>query len=162
MMGDISFEMLYQKSLKIKPLTDNIETNSFHIRNLKPEEQIDYLKQLGNIKVDKEDSKINIYSRKINNIDYGVYMIKVPIIKESFKDGIKVYADYLYRTCMIAIKEDEQGMWSLDNILLYQDNDFDKVETQYKKLYKILSEKNEYELLKIIDSAIDDEISKNK
>ena len=57
-MGDISFEMLYQKSLKIKPLIDNIETDSFHIRNLRPKEQIGYLKQLGNIKVDKEDSKI--------------------------------------------------------------------------------------------------------
>lgn len=158
----MSFEMLYQKSLNIKPLTDSIETNLFHIRNLKSKEQIDYLKQLGNIKVNKEDSKIHIYSRKINNIDYGVYMIKIPIIKESFEDAIKVYADYLYRTCMIAIKEDEQGMWSLDNILLYQDNDFDKVETQYNELYKILSEKNEYELLKIIDSALDDEIAKNK
>ena len=43
-----------------------------------------------------------------------------------------------------------------------EDNDFDKVETQYNELYKILSEKNEYELLKIIDRALDDEIAKNK
>ncbi len=160
-MHNISFEMLYQKALKNLSSNDIKNNNLYCKYKMNENEQIEYLKQLGNIKNDKESYKIHIYNRIIKNINYCVYMIKIPTIKEKNQNGIKIDVEYLYRTCIMAVNSSNDGDRVLDNILLYQDSDFDKVEKKWNELYKIISEKAEEEILKIINNTLCDNTSKN-
>lgn len=135
---DISFKMLYEKSLKCKS-TNDINDNLYCKYKITEKEQVEYLKQLGRIKYDKGNNIVHIYNRTFGDTNYCAYMIRVPIIKENNKNEIS--AEYLYRSCIIAINKSNDGSRILDNILLYQDSDFHKAESKYNELYKIISEK---------------------
>lgn len=137
-MQDISFKMLYEKSLKCKS-TNDMNDNLYCKYKITEKEQVEYLKQLGRIKYDKGNNIVHIYNRTFEDTNYCAYMIRVPIIKENNKNEIS--AEYLYRSCIMAINKSNDGSRVLDNILLYQDSDFHKVESKYNELYKIISEK---------------------
>lgn len=155
-MQDISFKMLYEKSLKSSSINDM--SNNFERKyKMTEKEQIEYLKQLARIKYDKENNIVHIYNRTFEDTNYCAYMIRVPIIKENNKNEIN--ADYLYRACIMAINKSNDSSRVLDNILLYQDSDFHKVESKYNELYKIISEKKEEEILEIINEDFDKNMS---
>lgn len=155
-MQDISFKMLYEKSLKSNS-TNDMSNNFDRKYKMTEKEQVEYLKQLGRIKYDKENNIVHIYNRSIGDTNYCAYMIRVPIIKENNKNEIN--ADYLYRACIMAINKSNDGSRVLDNILLYQDSNFHKVESKYNELYKIISEKKEEEILEIINEDFDKNMS---
>ena len=155
-MQDISFKMLYEKSLKSNS-TNDMSNNFDRKYKMTEKEQVEYLKQLGRIKYDKGNNIVCIYNKIIGDTNYCVYMIKVPIIKENNKNEIN--ANYLYRACIMAINKNNDGSRILDNILLYQDSNFHKVESKYNELYKIISEKKEEEILEIINEDFDKNMS---
>lgn len=155
-MQDISFKILYEKSLKCKS-TNDLNDNLYCKYKMTEKEQVEYLKQLGRIKYDKGNNIVHIYNRTFEDTKYCAYMIRVPIIKENNKNEISV--EYLYRTCIMGINNSKDGSRFLDNILLYQDSDFYKVESKYNELYKIISEKTEKEILEIVNQDLDKNIS---
>lgn len=130
--------MLHEKSLKCKS-TNDINDNLYCKYKITEKEQVEYLKQLGRIKNYKGNNIVHIYNRTFGDTNYCAYMIRVPIIKENNKNEIS--AEYLYRSCIIAINKSNDGSRVLDNILLYQDSDFHKAKSKYNELYKIISEK---------------------
>ena len=151
-MQDISFKMLYEKSLKCNS-TNDMDNNLCCKYKMTEEEQVEYLKQLGRIKYDKGNNIVHIYNRTFEDTNYCVYMIRVPSIKENNNNQIS--SEYLYRTCVMAINKSNDGSRVLDNVLLYQDSDFHKVDSKYNELYKIISEKKEKEILEIINDDLD-------
>lgn len=84
-MQDISFKMLYEKSLKCKS-TNDMNDNLYCKYKMTEKEQVEYLKQLGRIKYDKGNNIVHIYNRTFEDINYCAYMIRVPIIKENNKN----------------------------------------------------------------------------
>jgi hypothetical protein len=158
-MGDIFFDSLYQKSLKV--CENKIIDDKDVICRLSQEQQVQYLKELGKLEYNKNDYKIHVYSRKIDDIEFGIYMIKVPMIKNE-KDNTSISVDYFYKTSIIIIKEDEKGIWTIDNVMNYQNKNIEFVEERYNDLYNIISEKDISEIMMIINSSIDEEIAKNK
>ena len=154
-MQDISFKMLYEKSLKCKA-TNDMNDNLYCKYKMSEEEQVEYLKQLGRIKYDKGNTIVHIYNRTFEDTNYCVYMIRVPSIKENNNE---ISSEYLYRTCIMGINNSKDGSRVLDNILLYQDSNFHKVESKYNELYKIISEKKEKEILEIINEDFDKNMS---
>lgn len=155
-MQDISFKMLYEKSLKCKA-TNDMNDNLYCKYKMSEEEQVEYLKQLGRIKYDKGNTIVHIYNRTFEDTNYCVYMIRVPSIKENNNNEIS--SEYLYRTCIMGINNNKDGSRVLDNILLYQDSNFHKVESKYNELYKIISEKKEKEILEIMNEDFDKNMS---
>lgn len=59
----------------------------------------------------------------------------------------------------MGINNSKDGSRVLDNILLYQDSNFHKVESKYNELYKIISEKKEKEILEIMNEDFDKNMS---
>lgn len=155
-MQDISFKMLYEKSLKCKA-TNDMNDNLYCKYKMSEEEQVEYLKQLGRIKYDKGNTIVHIYNRTFEDTNYCVYMIRVPSIKENNNNEIS--SEYLYRTCIMGINNSKDGSRVLDNILLHQDSNFHKVESKYNELYKIISEKKEKEILEIMNEDFDKNMS---
>jgi len=155
-MQDISFKMLYEKSLKCKA-TNDMNDNLYCKYKMSEEEQVEYLKQLGRIKYDKGNTIVHIYNMTFEDTNYCVYMIRVPSIKENNNNEIS--SEYLYRTCIMGINNSKDGSRVLDNILLYQDSNFHKVESKYNELYKIISEKKEKEILEIMNEDFDKNMS---
>lgn len=154
-MQDISFKMLYEKSLKCKA-TNDMNDNLYCKYKMSEEEQVEYLKQLGRIKYDKGNTIVHIYNRTFEDTNYCVYMIRVPSIKENNNE---ISSEYLYGTCIMGINNSKDGSRVLDNILLYQDSNFHKVESKYNELYKIISEKKEKEILEIMNEDFDKNMS---
>lgn len=154
-MQDISFKMLYEKSLECNS-TNDMNNNLCCKYKMTEEEQVEYLKELGRIKYDKCNNIVHIYNRAFEDTNYCVYMIIVPSIKENNNE---ISTEYLYRTCVMAINKSNDGSRVLDNVLLYQDSDFHKVESKYNELYKIISEKKEKEILEIINEDFDKNMS---
>lgn len=154
-MQDISFKMLYEKSLECNS-TNDMNNNLCCKYKMTEEEQVEYLKELGRIKYDKGNNIVHIYNRAFEDTNYCVYMIIVLSIKENNNE---ISTEYLYRTCVMAINKSNDGSRVLDNVLLYQDSDFHKVESKYNELYKIISEKKEKEILEIINEDFDKNMS---
>lgn len=157
-MGDISFDTLYQKSLLIK-ITDIVEEEVKY--KLSEEQQIEYLKKLGELKFEKEDSLIHRYDKELSDFKLVLYMVKVPKIKDLVDTGISLYLEYDYRTAILLTKEDEKGQLTIDNILGFQNENIELVEEKYNSLYKQVSEQSDEEIINIINDYIDNEISKN-
>lgn len=157
-MGDITFDMLYRKSLKV------VSNNSIEYKDvtysLNEKQQIEYLKKLGRLGFDNSENKIHVYNKIIGDINFMVYMIKVPYINESVNENISVAINNVYRTAIMMNKTTNEGIWSIDNILLYQDENFEIVENKYNELHNIISNNNLNQILEITNSAIDEEISK--
>lgn len=157
-MGDITFDTLYRKSLKV------VSNNSIEYKDvtysLNEKQQIEYLKKLGRLGLDNFENKIHVYNKIIGDINFIVYMIKVPYINESVNENISVAINNVYRTAIMMNKTTNEGIWSIDNILLYQDENFEIVENKYNELHNIISNNNLNQILAITNSAIDKEISK--
>lgn len=157
-MGDITFDTLYRKSLKV------VSNNSIEYKDvtysLNEKQQIEYLKKLGRLELDNSENKIHVYNKIIGDINFMVYMIKVPYINESVNENISVAINNVYRTAIMMNKTTNEGIWSIDNILLYQDENFEIVENKYNELHNIISNNNLNQILEITNSAIDEEISK--
>lgn len=157
-MGDITFETLYRKSLKV--VSNNSSEYKDVTYSLNEKQQIEYLKKLGRLGFDNSENKIHVYNKIIGDINFMVYMIKVPYINESINENISFAINYVYRTAIMMNKTTNEGIWSIDNILLYQDENFEIVENKYNELHNIISNNNLNQILAIINSAIDKEISK--
>ena len=157
-MGDISFDTLYQKSLLIKR-TDIVEEVVKY--KLSQEQQIEYLKKLGELKFEKEDCLIHRYDKELSDFKLVLYMVKVPKIKDSVDTDISLYLEYDYRTAILLINENENGYSTIDNILAFQNENIELVEEKYNSLYKQVSEQSDEEIINIINDYIDNEISKN-
>lgn len=157
-MGDISFDTLYQKSLKIK-INDLVEKEIKY--KLNEEQQIEYLKKLGELKFEKDNGFIHRYDKMFNDFKLILYMVKVPKIKDSLDTEISLYLEYYYRTAILLINENENGYSTIDNILAFQNENIELVEEKYNSLYKQVSEQSDEEIINIINDYIDNEISKN-
>lgn len=146
------FEDIYNKYLKIKKEESTIESKKI---NMTQEQQINYLKSLGKQSYGYEKYKVDSYSKKINKIDYGAYIVRIPIVEEPILDNdcniIEQPINFCYKTCIVAINENDLV---IDDILAFKNADIELVKDKYYELCNILEKSEERELLELIDSEI--------
>lgn len=147
------FEDIYDKYLKLK----KDEIASYKLKNIKmtQEQQINFLKSLGKQNLGYNDYKIDSYSKQINSITYGAYLVKIPIVEEPIMDNdcniieqpIKSY----YKTCIVAINENNL---IIDNVCEFKNEDIELVKNRYNELCNIVKTCREHEILTLIENEI--------
>lgn len=152
-----TFEDIYSKYLKIEK--EEIDTYKYKSVRMTQEQQINFLKSLGKQNLGYDEYKVDSYSKKINNNNYGAYLVRIPIIDEPILDKdcniIKQPLRFYYKTCIIAISEDDLV---IDNICLFKNKDIELVKDKYNELCNTINISNEVEILTLIDNEISNKI----
>lgn len=146
------FEDIYNKYLKIKKEEPTVESKKMKMTQ---EQQINFLKSLGKQSFGYEEYKVESYSKIINNINYGAYIVRIPIIEEPILDNdcniIEQSINFYYKTCIVAINENDLV---IDDILTFKNEDIELVKDKFYELCNILENSEEKEILGLIDSEI--------
>lgn len=159
-MNKLTFESIYKK------LSKNTKAlNQSDMENILKNDK-DYYTNKKSKEEKFKEFEVKIKEKKYGNISYGAYMYRHLIIKDFIFDEnynlIDQPDEYCYEASMLAVKEDKSGTYSIDHILAIRDKNKDKVQERYDYICSILDSYEESQLLDIINTEIDKQITKDK
>jgi len=150
-------EDIYNKYLKLEK--EEIEPYKYKNIRMTQEQQINFLKSLGKQSLGYDEYKIDSYSKKINNVDYGAYIVKVPTLDEPILDNncniVEQPIKFYYKTCIVVIGDNNL---IIDNVYMFKNEKIDIVKTKYNELCNIIKSSDEDEILTLIDNEISSKI----
>lgn len=161
-MEKLTFEAVYEKYLKIVKKDDNKEMYKDERMNMTQEQQVNFLKSLGKQNFGYDNYKIDSYTKDFEKNSYGSYIVRTSLIGEPILDKdcniVEQPLSFSYKTCIVAISEDNNQYLVMDNISMFESDVIDLVKTKYNELCDIIKSNTEEEILTFIDSKISEKI----